>query len=87
MSKFDELVKIVKSKGWVVTEIERKKKYLFASFLMGNKKMCFMVQGDIFCAAFYGFVPDNPLGLTFTDCGDFIRTAPDLTFEQMQSLI
>lgn len=46
-----------------------------------------MVQDDMFCAAFYGFVPDNPLGLTFTDCGDFIRTAPDLTFEQMQSLI
>lgn len=23
----------------------------------------------------------------FVDCGDFIRTAPDLTFDQMQSLI
>lgn len=87
MSKFDELVKLGKSKGWVLSEIDRNKGYTFAVFRMENKKMCFMVQSDMFCAAFYGFVPDNPLGLAFVDCGDFIRTAPDLTFDQMQSLI
>ena len=87
MSEFDELVKLAKSKGWLTTEIERKKKYSFAAFRLENKKMCCMVQSDMFCAAFYGFVPDNPLGVAFVDCGDFIRTAPDLTFDQMQSLI
>lgn len=87
MSKFDELVKLVRSKGWVASEIERKKKYLFAAFLSENKKMCFMVQGDMFCAAFYGFVPDNPLGIAFVDFGNFIRTEPNLTFDQMKSLI
>lgn len=87
MSKFDELVLLLKSKGWLCTEIELKKKYSFTAFRTVDKKMCLMVQDDMFCAAFYGFVPDNPLGLAFKDCGDFIRTAPNLTFEQMRSLI
>lgn len=87
MSKFDELVKLAKSKGWLCTEIVLKEKYSFAAFRTIDKKMCFMALDNMFCASFYGFVPDNPLGFVFKDCGDFIRTAPNLTFEQMQSLI
>lgn len=87
MSKFDELVKLGKSKGWVLSEIYRNKGYKLAIFRMENKKMFFMVQDDMFCAGFYGFVPDNPLEIMLVDCGDSLMSVSGLTFDQMQSLI
>lgn len=36
MSKFDELVKFARSKGWLSTEIERKKKIFIRGFPDGE---------------------------------------------------
>jgi hypothetical protein len=87
MSEFDELVKLGKSKGWVLSEMYRNKGYKFAAFRMENKKMFFMVQDGMFNVGFYGFIPDNPLEIMFRDCGDSLISVASLTFEQIQSLI